>query len=149
AAANEPVAERKGVRLTTTVAPDVPLIMSDWEKVRRILVNLASNAVQFTPAGGSVDVAVSYDASRDEVIMSVIDTGIGIPADKHELVFERFTQENMSTVRRYGGSGLGLSLVKDLSSMLGGWVSLESALGEGSTFKVGLPVKAVEEQKEN
>lgn len=149
AAANEPVAERKGVRLTTTVAPDVPLIMSDWEKVRRILVNLASNAVKFTPAGGSVDVDVSYDASRDEVIMSVIDTGIGIPADKHELVFERFTQENMSTVRRYGGSGLGLSLVKDLSSMLGGWVSLESALGEGSTFKVGLPVKAVEERKEN
>ncbi len=142
ASSNEPVAERKGVMLETSVDPDVPLIMSDWEKVRRILMNLVSNAVKFTSAGGRVDVGVSYDRLADRVVVAVADTGIGIPKDKHDLVFERFTQENMSTVRRYGGSGLGLSLVKDLTTMLGGAVSLESELGEGSTFTVALPVSA-------
>ncbi len=142
ASSNEPVAERKGVVLETSVDPDVPLIMSDWEKVRRILMNLVSNAVKFTSAGGRVDAGVSYDRVADRVVVAVADTGIGIPKDKHDLVFERFTQENMSTVRRYGGSGLGLSLVKDLTTMLGGAVSLESELGEGSTFTVALPVSA-------
>ena len=84
-------------------------------------------------------VRVEYDAPSGMVEMAVTDTGIGIPADKQELVFERFTQENMSTVRRYGGSGLGLSLVKDLVAMLGGTVGLVSEPGRGSTFTVRLP----------
>lgn len=71
----------------------------------------------------------------------MIDTGIGIPGDKQDIIFERFTQENMSTVRRYGGSGLGLSLVKDLATMHGGTVGVESTVGEGSTFFVILPVR--------
>ena len=155
---NESVALKRGVTFATRVAPDVPLIESDWEKVRRILVNLVSNAIKFTPEGGRVEVNVSYEpgeqdnpvgapeAMPDEqgahagiVHIDVSDTGIGIPADKQRLVFERFTQENMSTVRRYGGSGLGLSLVKDLVAMLGGTVELESAPGQGSTFTVRLP----------
>ncbi|MEE0705226.1 MAG: ATP-binding protein, partial [Adlercreutzia sp.] len=72
--------------------------------------------------------------------ISVADTGIGIPADKQVLVFERFQQENMTTVRRYGGSGLGLSLVKDLVAMMGGCVTLKSVPGEGAVFTVYLPV---------
>ena len=155
---NESVALKRGVTFATRVAPDVPLIESDWEKVRRILVNLVSNAIKFTPEGGRVEVNVTYEpgeqdnpvgspeAMPDEqgthagiVRIDVSDTGIGIPADKQRLVFERFTQENMSTVRRYGGSGLGLSLVKDLVAMLGGTVELESAPGQGSTFTVRLP----------
>ena len=104
------LAAKKRIALATRVAGDVPLILSDWEKVRRILVNLVSNAIKFTPEEGSVSV-----------------------------IFERFAQENMSTVRRYGGSGLGLSLVKDLAAMLGGAVSLESRVGEGSVFRVVLP----------
>ena len=126
--------------------------------MRRILVNLVSNAIKFTPEGGRVEVNVAYEpgesanaversvAAVDEpgtsggtVRIDVTDTGIGIPADKQRLIFERFTQENMSTVRRYGGSGLGLSLVKDLVAMLGGTVELESAPGQGSTFTVRLP----------
>ena len=155
---NESVALKRGVTFATRVAPDVPLIESDWEKVRRILVNLVSNAIKFTPEGGRVEVNVTYEpgeqdnpvgastAMPDEqgthagiVRIDVSDTGIGIPADKQRLVFERFTQENMSTVRRYGGSGLGLSLVKDLVAMLGGTVELESVPRQGSTFTVRLP----------
>ena len=155
---NESVALKRGVAFSTSVAPDVPLIESDWEKVRRILVNLVSNAIKFTPEGGRVEVNVSYEPGEQDslagtpatmpdeqgthagiVRIDVSDTGIGIPADKQRLIFERFTQENMSTVRRYGGSGLGLSLVKDLVAMLGGTVELESAPGRGSAFTVRLP----------
>ena len=78
---------------------------------------------------------------RSRVRIEVADTGIGIPSDKQDLIFGRFTQENMSTVRRYGGSGLGLSLVKDLVSMLGGTVGVTSEVGAGSTFSVELPVE--------
>ena len=140
-ASNQPVALKKGVTMSTAVDADVPLIMSDWEKVRRILVNLVSNAVKFTPAGGLVDVHATWVPERSRVRIEVADTGIGIPSDKQDLIFGRFTQENMSTVRRYGGSGLGLSLVKDLVSMLGGTVGVTSEVGAGSTFSVELPVE--------
>lgn len=141
-ASNSPVAVKKGVQMETAVDANVPLIMSDWEKVRRIVVNLVSNAVKFTPAGGCVRLQVSLLPEQERVLVQVSDTGIGIPADKQDLIFERFTQENMSTVRRYGGSGLGLSLVKDLVSMLGGEVGLASEVGKGSVFSVELPVRA-------
>lgn len=134
------VAVQKGVRFSTRVDADVPLITSDWEKMRRIVSNLTSNAVKFTDAGGSVDVHASLAPGGAEVSVAVRDTGIGIPEDKHRLIFERFTQENMSTVRRYGGSGLGLSLVRDLTGMLGGRVELNSEPGKGSLFTVYFPV---------
>lgn len=133
-------AQKKNIDLTSTVSGDVPLIMSDWEKVRRIITNLVSNAIKFTGEGGMVTLRTGYSPEDDMVEICVLDTGIGIPLDKQELVFERFTQENMSTARRYGGSGLGLSLVKDLCQLLGGSVSLESTPGEGSVFTVRLPV---------
>lgn len=134
------LAEKKGIEFRTYIDPELPLITSDWEKVRRILVNLVSNAIKFTEAGGFVEVRAEK-GEEGWVCLSVIDNGIGIPADKQELVFERFTQENMSTQRRYGGSGLGLSLVRELAEMFGGSVQLESVPGEGSTFKVLLPVE--------
>ena len=140
-ASNRSMALKCGIEFATHVAADVPLLLSDWEKLRRVLVNLVSNAIKFTEEGGRVRVDVRCDAQGAGVLIEVSDNGIGIPPDKHALVFERFTQENMSTVRRYGGSGLGLSLVKDLVTMLGGTVTLESALGEGSTFTVWLPTR--------
>ena len=157
--AMEPVARKKDVAFSTRVEPDVPLIMGDWEKLRRVLANLTSNAVKFTEPGGAVHVhvrtepagpraAVSDAAGSGRcggsgagrtVVLEVTDTGIGIPSEAQELIFERFRQENMSTVRRYGGSGLGLSLVKDLVAMMGGAVSVESEPGRGSRFTVVLP----------
>ena len=148
-ASSESLAVKKSIALSTRVAPDVPLIVSDWEKVRRILVNLVSNAIKFTPENGSVEVRVRYNKGENTVVVEVIDDGIGIPADKQDLIFERFAQENMSTVRRYGGSGLGLSLVKDLTDMLGGAVSVESVLGEGSTFSVVLPAELHTEENDD
>ena len=139
-----PVAAKKGVAFTTRVDFDVPLIMGDWEKLRRVLANLTSNAVKFTDAGGEVAVRVCCEAKEDgarNVVMRVRDTGIGIPKEAQELIFERFRQENMSTVRRYGGSGLGLSLVKDLVAMMGGTVAVSSEPGCGSTFAVELPAE--------
>lgn len=140
-ASSAPLAAKKSIDFSISIDSDVPLIRGDWEKTRRILVNLVSNAIKFTDRGGSVHVGVSYDADAETVFLEVVDSGIGIPEDKQNLVFERFSQENMSTVRRYGGSGLGLSLVKELSQMLGGSVSLKSARGSGSTFTVRLPIK--------
>ncbi|MEC4272321.1 DUF3365 domain-containing protein [Adlercreutzia sp. R25] len=161
-AAMSPVAVKKGVLFETRVSAAVPLIESDWEKLRRAIVNLVSNAVKFTPSGGRVTLEVEYESPAQllrsdrwrsatfiggevpsgggVVAITVTDSGIGIPADKHVLVFERFRQENMSTVRRYGGSGLGLSLVRDLVAMLEGCVTLRSAPGEGSTFSLYVPV---------
>ncbi len=138
-----PVAAKKGVAFATRVDYDVPLIRSDWEKLRRVLANLASNAVKFTDRGGAVTVRVRCDGVPGARVIeaAVADTGIGIPAEAQELIFERFRQENMSTVRRYGGSGLGLSLVKDLVAMLGGSVAVESEPGQGSVFTVTLPVR--------
>jgi len=147
-ATSESLALKKNITFETKVNTDVPLIISDWEKVRRIVLNLVSNAIKFTPIEGKVTVDVDYDQQEQSVLIKVADTGIGIPEDKQELIFERFTQENMSTVRRYGGSGLGLSLVKELASMLGGLVSVQSELGEGSVFTVILPVHESEGELE-
>ncbi len=99
--------------------------------------------MKFTDRGGAVTVRVRCDGAPGARVIeaAVADTGIGIPAEAQELIFERFRQENMSTVRRYGGSGLGLSLVKDLVAMLGGSVAVESEPGQGSVFTVTLPVR--------
>ena len=135
------LAAKKSIELTTFVFANVPLMVSDWEKLRRILVNLVSNAIKFTPQGGRVDVKATYKESDNMVVIRVKDTGIGIAPENQKLIFERFTQENMTTSRRYGGSGLGLSLVKDLVTMLQGTVDVESELGEGAIFTVTLPVQ--------
>ena len=135
------LAAKKSIDLTTFVYPNVPLMVSDWEKLRRILVNLVSNAIKFTPQNGKVDVKVTYNELQNVVVIRVSDSGIGIAPENHDLIFERFTQENMTTSRRYGGSGLGLSLVKDLVIMLHGTIHVESELGEGAVFTVTLPVQ--------
>ncbi len=134
-------AAEKGVELAYLVEDGVPRsVRGDATRVRQVLVNLLSNAVKFTPSGS---VCVRVDAQPAdaevggdvEVRFSVEDTGIGIAADKLGLVFESFSQADASTTRQYGGTGLGLTISRRLTEMMGGRMSVESELGVGSTFR--------------
>jgi len=110
---------------------------ADPDQMRQLVLHLGSNAVKFTPAGGSVTVFLS--GSADEIALRVEDTGIGIPEQALERVFERFYQVDSSLVRRYGGAGLGLAVCKSIVEWHGGRVTAESAPGRGSCFTVVLP----------
>ncbi|WP_080801826.1 ATP-binding protein [Arabiibacter massiliensis] len=140
-ASTKHLAQKKGITLSTSVPEDTPIVVSDWEAVRKILVNLIANALKFTEEGGRVDVGVRYDAHDGLCILEVSDTGRGIPEEDFERIFERFSQSSQPADSRTG-SGLGLALVKNLAEMLGGSVSVKSALGVGSVFTVTFPVKA-------
>lgn len=134
------LAEKKGVRLESSVAQDVPIIRGDWERIRHAMENLVSNAIKFTSEGGHVNVDVTYKRDANEVAIAVRDTGIGIAEEDIDRIFDKFTQVDGSTTRGYSGSGLGLSVVKDIAQRHGGSVSVESELGRGSVFTVVLPV---------
>ena len=123
---------------------------ADMTKVRQMLFNLVSNAAKFTHEGTvTIDVASRDDASGRRIMMHVRDTGIGIPVNKLEHIFEEFTQADDSTTRNYGGTGLGLSLVRRFAEMMGGSISVESIEGEGSTFTIDLPANVTDpEQRE-
>jgi PAS domain S-box-containing protein len=130
-------AHRKGLELVCQTRPDVPEgLVGDAGRLRQVLVNLVANAVKFTERG-EVAVLVEVQQERDEEVnlhFAVRDTGIGIPHDKHGLIFAPFTQADGSTTRKYGGTGLGLAITARLVSLLGGRVWFESAPGRGSTF---------------
>jgi signal transduction histidine kinase len=111
--------------------PDLA-VRGDADKIRQILVNLMSNAVKFTAPGGSVDVTCDADASHARI--RVRDTGIGIPSDKLELIFEPFVQLDRSLTSTQEGSGLGLAISRDLARAMEGDLVVESAVGGGSTF---------------
>jgi signal transduction histidine kinase len=113
-------------------------LVCDRRKIAMLLVALLRNANKFTPAGV---VRVSVSTRNDRVVYRVVDTGIGIPESMHQLVFDEFRQVDGSTTRRYGGSGLGLSLAQRLAHVLGGAIDVESSPGEGSTFRVDLPIE--------
>ena len=121
-------------------APDVPLprMRSDAKKITRIMVGLLSNAFKFTPRGV---VTLSVSVSDDRVYYRAIDTGIGIPPEASEVVFDEFRQADGSATRRYGGSGLGLALSRRLARLLGGDIHCTSTVGTGSTFVVELPLE--------
>lgn len=133
------LARQKGIEIEYRISSAIPLFMADAEKLRRIVENLMSNAVKFTPSGGSVKVTGTHDSKRKRVVLAVEDTGIGIPLDDQESVFDRFIQVDSSSSRSYGGSGLGLALVKELVEMHGGSIFLKSELGRGSIFTVEIP----------
>jgi signal transduction histidine kinase len=130
-------AEQKGLELSVSIAPEVPdALTADPGRLRQILINLAGNAVKFTHEG-SVGVQVeldSEDASGALLRFSVADTGIGIPEDKQKTIFDAFSQADGSITRRYGGTGLGLTISSRLVKMFGGRIWLASEPGKGSTF---------------
>ena len=139
------IAEQKDIQFDVTIQDDVPLIVySDEQKIYQILKNLVANALKFTEEGSvKINVFRSISISnleRNEFIaFSVSDTGIGIPPEKQELIFEAFQQADGTTSRKYGGTGLGLSISKGLADLLGGYITVNSNEENGSEFTFFLP----------
>jgi signal transduction histidine kinase/CheY-like chemotaxis protein len=131
----------KALYLRLEADSDAPArIYSDREKVRQILKNFLSNSAKFTERGGVTIALARGEDPQCPVALSVSDTGIGIPADKQEIIFQAFQQADGSTRRRYGGTGLGLSISRELAHLLGGQIVVESSEGKGSRFTLTLPV---------
>jgi|GEM_PF-153477 len=130
-------AERKGIAFSCSVSGDLPaVVIGDAVRLRQILLNLAGNAIKFTEKGRVTVEAkpVLRNGEMHTIRFSVSDTGIGIPSDKLDTIFESFNQVSNKTSRKYGGTGLGLTIVKQLVEMQGGIVNVESSMNEGSTF---------------
>jgi len=136
----EPIIMRSKLTVTMQIDRDLPPVSSDRQKVKQILLNLLSNALKFTHHG-SVAIVARRDARDRTLQLSVADTGIGIASADQDRVFEDFRQLDNSPTRAYGGTGLGLSICRRLAQMLDGRISLESAVGRGSTFTLTLPLK--------
>src|SRR6185436_16043568 len=131
-------AHQQGLELICDIDPEVPAgVVGDPTRIQQILTNLVSNALKFTEHGHVV-VAVQQDSRSErstKLHFSVTDTGIGIPPEKHDLIFDAFRQADGSTTRRFGGTGLGLTISATLVRLMGGRIWVESAPGSGSTFQ--------------
>ena len=137
-------AHEKGLTLVCKIAPNVPTdLVGDPTRLRQVLLNLLGNAIKFTQSGEvSLRVALDPESSILTALrFTVSDTGIGIPGEKLDQVFERFTQADSSTTRRFGGSGLGLTISKRLVELMGGRIWVESEAGEGSVFAFTVPLE--------
>ena len=121
-------------------------MLSDSGRLKQILYNLLSNAIKFTPEGGSITLSVQ-PVDADRVSFSVTDTGPGISEEEQAIIFEKFRQIDSSVTREYSGAGLGLAITRELCTMLGGTIELQSRPGQGSTFKATLPTQAPAEAK--
>jgi CheY-like chemotaxis protein len=140
----KPMADKKGLRLSSTLPDDLPYLNGDPTRVKQIILNLVGNAIKYT-LNGSVDIVITHKSPTDfdaEIYVEVRDTGIGIPADKIESVFQSFSQADLSTTRQFGGTGLGLTIVKSLVELMGGTTGVTSTPEKGSTFwcKILFPI---------
>ena len=135
------VIARSRLAVRAALSPEPPILRSDRQKIKQIVVNLLSNALKFTHRG-AIEVAVRLGTEGRQVSISVTDTGIGIAPEHHENIFEDFRQVDDSPSRQYGGTGLGLAICRRLANALGGRIALRSRLGEGSTFTLTIPAEA-------
>ncbi len=141
-----PLADKKQLEFTGSLADDIPLINTDGGKLQQVLYNLLSNAIKFTPARGRVTLSTVLERltrdgeAVDEVTVSVADTGPGIAEADQQHIFEKFFQADSSLTKESPGTGLGLAIAKELSSLLGGRLELKSSPGHGATFTVHLPI---------
>ncbi len=133
---------KKRIRISSSFDGSVTTIMADMRRLKQILVNLLSNAVKFTPEGGKIGLEVEGDDAQNAIHFTVWDTGIGIPREKMSNLFQSFVQLDSKLSRRYSGTGLGLALVRRMTEIHGGSVSLESEEGQGSRFTVSMPWKS-------
>lgn len=130
-------AQKRGVSLHAMTDDDVPLVQADSQKIAWVLNQLIDNGIKFTPSGGRVIVNIKREG-ENLVVVSVTDTGIGIPAERVNDIFEPFHQLDGSSTRRYGGTGLGLSLVREIIEAHGSMIEVQSLEGRGSSFKFPL-----------
>ncbi|HEY0016341.1 MAG TPA: ATP-binding protein [Longimicrobium sp.] len=133
-----PQARSKGLTLVVHSAPPALVVRADAEKLRQVLVNLASNAVKFTDAGGRIEISCARDGDRARI--QIRDTGMGIPPDKLDLIFDPFVQVRSDLSRPHEGTGLGLAISRDLAVRMAGDLTVESSPGTGSTFTLTLPM---------
>ena len=141
AAATEPLARAKGLKLSAIVADGLPMGRGDERRLSQVLLNLVGNAVKFTEAGS---IEITADARDDHFQIQVRDTGAGIAPEHQSRIFEEFQQVDDSSTRQKGGTGLGLAISKRIVEMHGGTIGIESALGSGSIFRVAVPIRAKE-----
>jgi PAS domain S-box-containing protein len=136
---------QKGIALITKIEPDIPkTVIGDPVRIRQIVLNLLSNAVKFTEKGEiEISATCNVQNAKCELMITVSDTGIGIPAEKIGTIFESFTQADGSTTRKYGGTGLGLTISKRLAEMMNGSITVESTPGKGSVFRFTAVLESV------
>jgi signal transduction histidine kinase len=133
-----PLAEKKNLDVHREVDPSLPLLWQDSGKVQQILNNLLSNAIKFTPEGGRIVVTAKREPLSGDLLLVVVDTGVGIAEEDQVSIFEKFRQGHTAIpggdamTREFSGTGLGLSIVKELCKLLGGEISLVSELGKGA-----------------
>jgi signal transduction histidine kinase len=132
------LARAKGVEICVTIPTGLPQVKADCQRIRQVLRNLVSNAIDHTPEGGRIAIAARNDGSTISFIVS--DTGEGIPAEDLPLIFERYYRVDKSRQRRTGGTGLGLTIARQLVELHQGTINVESAPGKGSTFTFTLPI---------
>ena len=133
----EPMLKDGRVRLVTEIAPDIPPLKTDRDKLKQAVLNLLSNAVKFTEKG---EIRVSAWHENGTLKLTVSDTGIGMKKEALDYIFDEFRQADMSSTRRYGGTGLGLAIVKRFVNLMGGDIGVESEVGKGSKFTVTIPI---------
>ena len=133
----EPTLNGANVRIIREIASDLPVLNTDREKLRQIVLNLLDNAVKFTERG-EIKIAASQQNGSFQLVVS--DTGIGIPKEELNKIFEEFHRGDSSSTKNYRGTGLGLAIVKQFVNLLGGEVAVESEVGKGSVFTVTLPL---------
>jgi signal transduction histidine kinase len=137
----EPLIAGSNLWVTTSVPPSLPVVRTDRQKVKQILLNLLTNALRFTPRG-SVAVTCVQRRGRRDITVAVADTGVGIADADQARIFEPFSQADPGQTRDGGGTGLGLAISRRLATVLGGRITLDSKRGEGSTFTLIIPVRS-------
>jgi signal transduction histidine kinase len=135
--ATEPLATSKGLNFTATLQDNMPMGHGDARRLSQVMLNLVGNAIKFTESG---EVAISASSANGQFVLSVRDTGSGIADADQDRIFGEFQQVDNTNTRNKGGTGLGLAISKRMVEMQGGTISVESVLGQGSTFRVVLPV---------
>jgi len=137
--ATESLAQNKKLMVKTEVAKPLPVGLGDEQRLTQVLLNLVGNAIKFTDAG---EVRVTAKTINGHFAVSVADTGPGIPKEHQARIFEQFHQVDSSNTKAKGGTGLGLAIAKQIVEMHGGRIWVESTMGQGSTFRMELPVRA-------